>query len=116
MESKIRQGPFKKSEVQKLWEGGGQVLLCEFRQSIAEKITWRDRGNGQMKSAPMLRHTVETESSTIIVNERVEETFDVNGYEAKFKKGQKVALFFSEMTVEKGVTSMRGELRQVTEG
>jgi len=103
--------PITKAEALKQVESGVLGTFVEFRKSIAEIIKWRDKaGSGKMLQAPTLRHTVESETSTISVNERVEDTFDVLTYRPPFEKGAKCFLIVTEYRTERGNVSARGEL------
>lgn len=106
----------KLSEVKKEWESGIPVLLVEYRKSMAEQINWRDKASGKMMHAPVLRHTVETATASVMVTERVADDFKVDGYQAPFAKGQRVALYATELATDKGQLSARGQLVKVLEG
>jgi len=100
----------KQPDAIKNWLAGVPLMVVEFRKSSAETINWRDKVTGKAMTAPVLKHTVETEKTTLLVNERVDETFDVSSYKSQFVKGAKVLLEFSEWHTEKGQTSCRGKL------
>lgn len=100
----------KKADAVKLWESGAMCVVVEFRRSIAETISWRDKTSGKALTAPVVRHTVESGIATITVNERVADDFNVAAFKPPFEKGARVLLQFTELHTEKGNVSARGTL------
>lgn len=92
---------------------GDIVSLGEYRMSKAEMLNWRDKTNGQAKSAPILRHTVEVGGISIAVNERVPDGTKIEDIHVAFKKGDMVLLEIQELTVDRGLVSARGSLSKV---
>lgn len=95
------------------WKQGAIILCVEYRSSFAETINWRDKATGRATSAPILRHTVEAGNTSIAVVERVPDNFNVETYNAPFKKGEIVLLHLSELNSERGVTKARGTLTRL---
>jgi hypothetical protein len=105
--------PIKMEQAIDLFKKGQQVLLVEYRGSVAETIAWRDRDTQKRMEADILRHNVETVAGPIVVNERMGEGFNASTYVSPYKKGQQVLLHFTDMATSKGVTSARGILQPV---
>jgi len=95
------------------WEGGELCVPCEYRMSKAEMLEWNDKQNGQKKSAPLLRHTVELGQTSVTVNERVPDNTKLEDIRVPLKKGESVLLVVSEWTVAKGLVSCRGKLEKL---
>ena len=84
--------------------------------SKAEIIEWRDKTNGQMRSAPMLRHTVEVGSASVTVNERVPDGTKLEDIHIPFVKGDTVVLSVDEWASAKGLVTCRGKLEKLQAG
>lgn len=97
------------------WRAGKLCALVEYRSSKAEPIRWRDKDTHMTMNAVTLTHSVETETQTIMVSERVDDNFDWKDYKAPFTKGQKAIVFFDSVGRNKGVTTLYGKLEPVTE-
>lgn len=106
----------KLSAIVELMKAGELVAVVEYRKSIAEVISWRDKVSGKAMKAPVLRHTVETATASVSVAERVPDDWDAAKYTPPFKKGDKVALWVTEWKTERGSVSARGELSPIAEG
>jgi len=100
----------KKAEAIKQWEVGSFLIPVEFRKSIAEVIAWRDKATGKAMTAPVVRHTVETATATLTVNERVPDDFNVGNFKQPFEKGKRVLLSVTELHQERGNFTARGVL------
>lgn len=99
----------------KAFLSGQLVAFGEYRASAAETIQWRDKVTRAALSAPTLRHTVEFGNQSVVVNERVDEaTFKVEDYKPPFVKGARVVVFYTSVTIDKGVTQMRGAIVPVS--
>jgi len=103
--------PISRKEAFELWLKGSQILIVEYRNSVAETISWRDRETNKMLSAAILRHNVETDSGPLIINERMGEGFDPKSYASPFTKGKRYVCHFTEMATARGVTTGRGTLQ-----
>lgn len=101
-----------KTEVINAVLNGEKVTVVEYRGSNAEIIKWSDRETQKQMEAPSLRHTVEDAKTSFVVSERLDRTkpFDAAAYKSPFKKGDKVALRFNTVVVNKGVTTVTGTL------
>jgi hypothetical protein len=97
-----------------LFKKGHQVVVVEYRNSVAETITWRDKESQKAMSAPILRHNVETETGPMVVDERQGEGFRPEDYKAPFKKGQRCLLHFNDMETQRGVLRARGVLQPLS--
>jgi hypothetical protein len=89
------------------------AAIGEYRMSKAETIQWRDKTNGQVKSAAMLRHVVEVGQASVTVNERVPDDVKAENINVPFHKGQRVLIEVSDLHTEKGAVSCRGVLHPV---
>lgn len=105
--------PITLADATKQWQAGRLVFVVEYRHSTAENINWRDKQSGKAMTAGILRHTVETENSVIIVSERTGQDFNPATYVSPLKKGQKVALWLSSLATERGVTQANGVLQPI---
>lgn len=92
------------------WKAGNLIALVEYRSSKAEPITWSDRETGRAMKAVTLTHVVENDKTSMIVSERVPETFDYANYVPPFKKGEKVLVQITSVARAKGVTTLYGTL------
>jgi len=99
-----------KMTVREEWERGELVVLGEYRMSKAELIQWRDKQTGKAMEAPMLRHTVEFGSISVQVAERVPDGTRVEDIHVGFSKGDKVAVYLTELTSTRGAVSAGGRL------
>lgn len=102
-------------QVLQLIKSGNFATLGEYRFSKAEMINWRDKTNGQARSAPMLRHTVELGADSIAVNEplptSIQKVEDIPPQMLNaHKKGETVIILITELTRERGLVSCRGKL------
>ena len=111
-----RTGSVSLKDVLAAFQRGAKVFLVEYRKSTAENITWRDKQSGRTLTGAVLRHTVETETESLIVDERPPDEFKVELFKPPFAKGQRCALWLTEMTSERGVNRARGQLQAVSEG
>lgn len=100
----------KKSEIMDRVMRGERVIICEYRSSKMENIAWRDKESGKAMSAAVIRHTLESGPDSVTVNERTAADFDSSKWVAPAKKGQLVALHFTEFKTERGLMSARGTL------
>lgn len=94
---------------------GNFATIGEYRFSKAEMINWRDKQNGQARSAPILRHNVELGADAITVNEplpnSIQKTEDIPPHMlTAHKKGDTVIVIVTELTRERGLVSCRGTL------
>jgi len=104
----------KMADAQGMWAKGAVVVIVEFRKSQAERINWRDKSTGKAMTAPILRHTVETDRDVLVVSERVPENFDVENFKSEYAKGQKCLLSITELATERGLMTVRGELTPIS--
>ena len=102
-----------KLQATELFLAGGFLAIGEYRMSKAEMLNWRDKQNGQAKSAPMLRHTVEVGSVSLTLAERVPDTTKLEDIKIGFAKGDLVVVYLDELTSPKGVVSGRGRLEKL---
>ena len=93
---------------------GAFVAVGEYRMSKAEMISWHDKQNGQAKSAPMLRHTVEVGSISVALSERVPDRTKIEDIKVPFNKGESVFVHLDELASVKGSVSGRGRLEKLT--
>lgn len=103
-----------------LIRSGNFATIGEYRFSKAEMINWRDKTNGQARSAPMLRHTVELGADAIAVNEplpaSIQKVEDIPPHMLNaHKKGDTVLIIVTELTRERGLVSCRGKLESTNE-
>jgi len=93
---------------------GEFICVGEYRMSKSEMLNWRDKQNGQAKSAPMLRHTVEVGNVSLTLNERVPDQTKLEDIRVPFVKGEIVLVHLDELQSSKGVVSGRGRLEKLT--
>ena len=103
-----------KTEVSERVLRGEFLAVGEYRHSRAEMINWRDKQTGRAMSAPVLRHTVEFDSQTIAVSERVPDGTKLEDIHVAFKKGEVVVLLLETMERNLGNVSARGRLERLT--
>jgi len=97
------------------WEKGEFIAIGEYRMSKAEEISWRDKQTGRAMSAPILRHTIEFGSLGVSVSERVPEGRKLEDIKVVgLHKGDKVAVYLTELLTQKGMVSARGRLVNLT--
>jgi hypothetical protein len=89
--------------------------IAEYRSSKAETIKFLDKKTGRMAEMKSLRHNIEVGEVAVALNQRVEDTFNVDDYKPPFKKGQRVLVRLTEMNMDKGLVRARGTL-EVIEG
>lgn len=106
--------PITEKDAIAMFLAGHPVVLGEYRSSEAEVINWRDKTTGKALSAPVLRHVVEFGSKSVIINERVEENFDILNYRSPYRKGSKVLVELASMESQRGVISCRGNVIPVS--
>lgn len=92
------------------WMDGELLAIGEYRMSRAEMLNWRDKTNGQARSAPMLSHTIECGNISLTVAERIPDNVKLDDLKIPWSKGQKVVVHFNQLTTEKGLVSARGSL------
>lgn len=103
----------KKSEIMARIEKGERLIVCEYRSSKLETLNWRDKDTGKSMSAAVVRHTLESGPDSVTVNERTGNDFDAAKWVPPAKKGQMVALHFTEFKTERGIMSARGNLEVI---
>jgi hypothetical protein len=92
-------------------EGKLPCMVVEYRSSIGDTVKFRGK-TGEMKTAGIVKHTVEFSGGSFAVSGFVEDGTDpvAVAKSVPHKKGQKVVLELSEFVQEKGVISARGRL------
>jgi len=97
-------------------QAGEFLVVGEYRMSKAEMLNWVDKTNGQRKSAPILRHTVEFGNESVAVNERVPDGTKLEDIKINYIKGDRVVLHVQERISERGLVACRGQLEKLTRG
>lgn len=105
-----RNSKLTRAQAVEMWRQGKTIFFGEYRSSETETITWRDRQSGKTLTAPVLRHVVEFGNKSVVVSERVPDTFNPAEYSAPAKKGQPVVVDVASMETERGMISVRGAL------
>lgn len=105
----------KQAEATAEFLAGKFVVVGEYRASSAETVNYRDKTTGRAASMESLRHTVETESGSFALDERVPDGAKASDVLASMKaaglvKGSRVLVRLTSFLTQKGVTSARGTL------
>lgn len=105
-------GPSREEIIDRIF-AGEFLAVGEYRNSRAEMLTWRDKTNGQQRSAPILRHTVEFGNVSAAVNERVPDGTKIEDIHVPFNKGDMVVCALTELSQNLGQVAARGALSRL---
>jgi hypothetical protein len=114
--------PVTKDQAVSKFLAGEPIVFVEYRSSKAEVIKWRDKESRRVLTAAVLRHTVETDSGAIVVNERLSAEFPdevaqaqfCEYYKSVFVKGSKVLLHLKSLSTVKGIVMADGALEAIS--
>lgn len=97
------------------WQAGSMTMVVEYRSSVAENITWRDKTTGRTETMGKITHNCEMGTLSLPVSERVPSgaAVDVPNYKAPFKKGQQCLLTFESILRDKGNWKVNGRLEPI---
>ena len=104
----------KKDAIEKFSEGA-LMVVAEYRGTVAEVITYRDKLTVKTLTDPICYNAVEGGSHQIKLNERLPDGADVKALKVPFKKGQKVLMYLSGLSRNKGQLSADGTLEALEE-
>jgi len=111
---KIKQGETRtEAEIVADFLAGHRVVMAEYRLNKAETIAYTDRKTDAQETFDSCRHTVETVDGAVTVFERTEKGFNASAYVSPFKKGERVAVYFSKWDNSKGSEKVYGEIVHV---
>lgn len=103
-----------KLELQKRIEAGDCLIVAEYRRGVAETLKWRDKATRQAMSGPTIRHTVETATKSISVNERPDDGFVVDTFKQPLAKGSPCVVIVTMYQMQAGAVSVRGTVEPLT--
>jgi len=108
-----------KSEATLAFLAGEQVIVVEYRGSKVDHVQWRDKQSQRAMSGDFLRHTVESNSASFPVDQRLAEGETAQAViaeleKAGLKKGDKCILRYTQLTSAKGRVEAKGVLEVFT--
>jgi len=104
----------KKEELLKRLEAGECLLVGEYRRGLAETIKWRDKVTKEQLQAPTVRHTIETATKSLTLNERPVEGFKVEDWKQTIPTGTRVVVLVTQYQVQGGAVAVRGTCEPLT--
>lgn len=102
----------KQPELMKRVLEGELCLVAEYRGTLEDEITMRDKATGASRKSEIMKHSLECGAKQIQLTqwpERGTSAFPDN-YKSPFKKGDKVVCFVNNWSEKAGVIRAGGEL------